>query len=49
MTAMDTATENARSLLDREPTVWQQQAARQFYADAFATLGGAAPAAADGQ
>ena len=41
--------ENARSLLDREPTVWQQQAARQFYADAFATLGGAAPAAADGQ
>ena len=41
--------ENARSLLDREPTAWQQQAARQFYADAFATLGGAAPAAADGQ
>ena len=41
--------ENARSLLDRKPTVWQQQAARQFYADAFATLGGAAPAAADGQ
>ncbi|GAA6487869.1 TatD family hydrolase [Gordonibacter urolithinfaciens] len=41
--------ENARSLLDREPTVWQQQAARQFYANAFATLDGAAPAAADGQ
>ena len=41
--------ENARSLLDREPTAWQQQAARQFYANAFATLGGAAPAAADGQ
>ena len=40
---------NAYELLDREPTAWQERAARAFYADAFATLDGAAPAAAHGQ
>ena len=29
---------NARELLDRDPTPWQQEAAREFYAEAFDEL-----------